>query len=179
MRIRGALFTVVVLLALIFAVMNWQTVTTPLPIWLLFGTVEVALGLLLLAIILVLTGFYFFAGLLDRATQLRQVSHLERQMEQLQDRLARKRSEELEGIERAFRERSDKLEGVVRERGDMLEEALSRKLADHEMRTKDRIEGVSERVVLVRDELAADVAEAEDLLRRMIAGEDDRSLPPG
>ena len=181
MRIRGTLLTIVVLLAVLFAVFNWAAVTTLLPIWLLFGTVEVALGLVLLGTLVALTAFYFLASLLDRSAQLRQVSHLERQIEGLQQRLERKRLEELEGIEKAFRERADKLEGVVRERGASVEETLSKKLAEHEMRTKDRIEGVTERVVLVRDELAADVAQTEDLLRRMIAGdgEADRRLPPG
>lgn len=176
MRIRGTLFTIVVLLALIFAVANWETVTTALPVALLFWRVEVPLGLILLGATVILTAIFFFASLVERAAQLRQVSHLERQIEQLRERLEQKRLAELEGIERAFRERTDKLEGTVRERVDALEEALGERLAEHEMRTKDRIEGVSERVVLVRDELAADVAEAEDLLRRMIEG--DRNLPP-
>lgn len=175
MRIRGTLFTIVVLLALLFAVTNWEAVTTTLPVQLLFARVDVALGLILLIAVLVLTGFFFAASLLDRARQLRQVSHLERQIEQLQGRLEQKRLEELEGIARAYRERSDQLEGTIQEGLDALEASLAGKLADHEMRTKDRIEGVSERVVLVRDELAADVAEAEDLLRRMIEG---KELPP-
>jgi uncharacterized integral membrane protein len=176
MRIRGILFTIVVVLALIFAVANWETVTTALPIALLFWSVEAPLGLILLATVVVLTAIFFFASLVERASQLRQVSHLERQIEGLRARLEQKRLEELEGIERAFRERTDKLEGTVKERGDALEAALGERLAEHEMRTKDRIEGVNERVVLVRDELAADVAEAEDLLRRMIEG--NRTLPP-
>lgn len=176
MKIRGTLLTIVVLLALLFAATNWEAVTTNLPVGFLFTRFELPLGLVLLSALVVLVVFFFLASLLERASQLRQVSHLERQIEQLQDRLEQKRLEELEGIERAFRERADKLEGVVQERSDALEASLSKKLADHEMRTKDRIEGVTERVVLVRDELAADVAEAEDLLRRMIAG--DRNLPP-
>lgn len=176
MRIRGTLFTIVVLLSLLFAVTNWEAVTTAIPVHLLFARLELPLGVMLLLAILVLTAFYFIASLIDRASQLRQVTHLERQIEQLQEKLERKRLEELEGIERAFRERSDKLEGTFQEGLDELEQALSKKLADHEMRTKDRIEGVTERVVLVRDELAADVAEAEDILRRLIEGQD--SLPP-
>ena len=176
MRIRGTLLTIVVLLALLFAVTNWETVTTNLPVALLFVRFELPLGLVLLTSLVVLVVFFFFASLLERASQLRQVSHLERQIEQLQAKLEQKRLEELEGIERAFRERTDRAEGVIRERIDELEQDLAQKLAEHEMRTKDRIEGVTERVVLVRDELAADVAEAEDLLRRMIEG--DKNLPP-
>lgn len=176
MRIRGILFTFVVLVALVFVATNWEPVTTTLPVQLLFTRFEMPLGLVLLSIGVALVAFYFFASLFDRAGQLRQVSHLERQIEQHQQKLERKRLEELEGIERAYRERSDKLEGTFQEGLEALEQALSKKLASHEMRTKDRIEGVTERVVLVRDELAADVAEAEDMLRRLIEGE--HRLPP-
>jgi uncharacterized integral membrane protein len=142
MRIRGTLFTIVVLLSLLFAVTNWEAVTTPLPVHLLFTRVELPLGLVLLLAVLVLSTFFFFASLLDRSAQLRQVSHLERQIEQLQEKLERKRQEELEGIERAFRERSDKLEGTFEEGLDALEQALSKKLADRD----DRIAELEERL---------------------------------
>ena len=40
-----------------------------------------------------------------------------------------------------------------------------------EARDQERLAAVSERVVKVRDELAADIAQAEDALARRLAGE--------
>lgn len=174
MRIRGIVLTVVVLVAVVFAVTNWDTMTTRLPVHLLFSTVEWPLGLVLLSVFVILLAFFFLASLWDRSQQLRQVSGLERQIEHLQGKLERKRLEELEGLEQAIRERTTQLESTVEAASEMLEQRLAKKLADHEMRTKDRLDAVTDRVVVVRDELAADVAEAEDLLRRLIEG---RALP--
>ena len=174
MRIRGTLLTVVVLLSLVFAVANWDAVTTNLPVFLLLARVDVPLGLVLLFVILGLTAFFFLASLFDRASQLRQVSALERQVEQLQAKLSRKRLEELESLAREVQERTTRLETTIEASREMLEQRLAKRLSDHELRTKDRLEAVTERVVVVRDELAADVAETEDLLRRLIEG---RALP--
>lgn len=176
MRFRGILLTVVVLVALVFAVANWTALTEPLPIDFLILSVTVPLGLVLLLSALLLSVLFFFASLLDRAAHLRRLNQLERSVESLQAKLAKRRQDELVAIERAYRERSDALEGLVKERVDAAAAEIRGALADFEMRTKERIEHVESRVALVRDELAADIGEAEDLIVRRLDG--DRTGQP-
>ncbi len=173
MRFRGILLTLVVLLAVLFAVVNWPALTEPLPIDFLVLSITLPLGLVLLLTALALSVLFFFASLLDRASHLRRLNHLERTVESLQGKLERRRQEELVALEKAHRERADSLEGVMVERSEALATEVRGALADFEMRTKERLEQVQERVELVRDELAADIGEAEDMLARRIAGDED------
>ncbi len=173
MRIKGILFTIVVLLGLLFAVSNWQTITTTLPLNLLFFSVQLPLGLTLLVAAVGLSAIFFAVSLLDRATQLRQITQLERQLDGLRGKLERRRLEEFEALEGIVNQRFDalgeKLDGSMTH----FEEVLRDSLAEFELRDKERLAALETRVVLIRDELAADIAEAEDSLKRQARGEED------
>lgn len=168
MRSRGILLTVVVLLGVLFAAVNWSTLTTPLPVNLLFGTVEVPVGLVLLLVVLALALVFFTGALFDRAGQLREIRRLEKQLEKARAQLDARRLEEIAEVRDAVQAWGTSLERRVDERVGEAETSLRGALTDAEAREKERMTRLEERVVLVRNELAADVGEAEDTLRRML-----------
>lgn len=171
MRGRLLLLTVLLVAFALLAALNWDVMRTPLSLELLVTGLDVALGWVLLVMTLVPAAVLLIAGLLDQARALRRLDALERQLEQAREAVERARSAEIEALERS-------LEGRFEALGSSLEGALR----GSEARLVDRFEGVEatlgervsdlyERVVLVRDELAADIAEAEDtLLRRQAQG---------
>lgn len=169
MRLKGILITLVVVLGLVFAVTNWQTITTNLPINLLFFTLQIPLGLALLVTAIGLSALFFVVSLVDRAGQLRQITQLERQLEQLRARLDKRRLEEIGSIETAFNARCDELDKQIAAATEHLDGSLRESLADFEMRSKERVKAVEDRVILVRNELAAYIAEAEDSRLRAAA----------
>ena len=75
-------------------------------------------------------------------------------------------------LEQAYLSRCDALDEQLASGLMRLEAALGERLEAVETRTKERLEDVKERVVLVRNELAADIAEAEDTLTRRVQGEE-------
>ncbi len=166
MRLKGILITVVVLLGILFAVTNWGAIMTTLPINLLFFTLQVPLGLALLSVAVALSVSFFVLSLFDRATQLRRTGQLERQLSALQAKLDRKRLEEIEGLETRLGER---LMGLENKLGDESERSRLAQIERLEALGSQQLEQfgrLEERVLLVRNELAADIAEAEDALRR-------------
>lgn len=183
MRFRGILLTIVVLLVLALAVFNWGVLTTPAPLDLLFVTVEVPLGLTLLLAVLVLASLFFLGALVDRAGQLRQVTQLERQVDALRTRVDENRAAELvhleervsadlESLASRFDEAMAKA-NVPAERASAPAEgdadgddAGAQALATFEARLLARLDDVERRVGLVRNELAADIAQSEDALMR-------------
>lgn len=172
MRFRGILLTAVVVLAALFAVLNWSVLVTSVPINLLAVTLQLPLGFALLLLAVGLSLLFFATSLVDRAGQLRRVTQLERQIEGLQTKLERRRLEEVERLEQAYTERCDALDEQLAAGFARLEAALHEELAASETRTHERLDDVRERVVLVRNELAADIAEAEDALARRVRGEE-------
>lgn len=168
MRLKGILITLVVLVGVVFAVTNWATLNAAVPINLLFLTVQLPLGLTLLTFALGLAVLFFVVSLVDRAGQLRQITQLERQNEGLRARLEKRRLEEFETLETRVLERVGASEGALTARLEKAEEGLREAMAEFEMREKERLDEVRERVVLVRNELAADIAEAEDTLARRV-----------
>lgn len=166
MRLKGLLITLVILLGIVFAVVNWATLNEAVPINLLFATVALPLGLTLLAFAVGLAVLFFVVSLVDRAGQLRQITSLERQNESLRARLETRRLEELEALERRVLDQVAGAQGTVVARIEKTEEGLRQALTEQETRTKERLDEVRERVVMVRNELAADIAEAEDALSR-------------
>ncbi|UCH25731.1 MAG: DUF1049 domain-containing protein [Trueperaceae bacterium] len=171
MRLKGTLVTIVLFLGLLFAVINWQAVFTPLPVNLLFFNADLPLGVVLLFALAVVSLLFFAISLFDRASQLRQITQLERQLESLRAKLDKRRLEEIETLERAVGQRSDALEQQLAEGVNGLSNTLQKELKALEERAETRLERLHERVVLVRDELAADIAQTEDLLRRELKGE--------
>jgi uncharacterized integral membrane protein len=189
MRFRGILLTVVVLLVAI-VVLNWAELVRPVPIYLLVVTWEGPLGLVLLLASVALAVLFFLAALLDRASQLRQVTQLDRQLQAVRSKLGAREREgaerfegrldggfaELKGQLSALKETLDgrigsasvTLESRMAERFEALDASLRDTLASMEARDKERSDTVLDRVARVRNELAADVAQTEDALARLV-----------
>lgn len=176
MKAKGILLTLVVLLGLLFAILNWQALFATVPVNLILDTVQVPLGITLLALLVAVSLLFFLASLWERANQLRQVTHMERLIEGLQNRLDRQRSSELSALEAAMRDRFDdvrrqietdsgRLEANLEETLAAMEARGNEKLDEMESRQSERLAEVQERVVLVRNELAADIGELEDRLQ--------------
>ena len=168
MRSRGILLTVVVLLGVVFVVVNWSTLTTNMPVNLLFGSFEVPVGLLLMLLLVILAAIFFMGAMFDRARQLREIRRLERQLEKVRGQLDTRRLSEIAEVRDAMQAWGTSLERRVDERVGEAETSLRDALTDAESREKERMAKLEERVLLVRNELAADVGEAEDTLRRML-----------
>jgi uncharacterized integral membrane protein len=166
MRLKGILITAVVLLSAVFAAVNWPALFAVQPVNLLFTTIEIPVGITLLLVALALSLLFFLVSLFDRATQLRQITQQERQIAQLQARLDKRRLEELAELAGTV---TTGLSGVgqqVRDENSRLEANLREDLGALEERMSARLKELQERVLLVRNELAADIAASEETLRR-------------
>lgn len=173
MRLKGVLITFVVVVGLIFAIVNWQVLFAPTPVNLLVGTVQVPLGITLLLFAVGLSLVFFLAALWERAGQLRQVTHQERLIEDLQARLDRQQSAEIESLEGVLIDRTDLIRQQLEGDSGRVEANLRENLLELEERLNSRLEEVQERVVMVRNELAADIGELEDRLQ----GPDREGVP--
>lgn len=168
MRSRGILLTVVVLFGVLFAALNWPSLTMPVPVNLLFTRVELPLGITLLLVVVVLAALFFLGAMFDRAAQLREIRRLERQLEKARAQLDARRTEEIAELRDAVQAWGTSLERRVDERVGDAESSLKSAIQEVDAHEKERVAQLEERVVLVRNELAADVGEAEDALRRML-----------
>ncbi|HEX7005304.1 MAG TPA: LapA family protein [Trueperaceae bacterium] len=166
MRFKGVLITLVAVLGLLFALLNWELLFQPTPVNLLLGTVEMPLGFSLLLFALAVSLLFFLAALWERARQLQQVTHQERVIENLQARLERKRTEDIEALDSSLRDRIDTIRQQIETDTGRVEANLKETLGDLEGRLGERMDMVQERVVLVRNELAADIGELEDRMQR-------------
>lgn len=171
MRFKGILITVVVVLGLLFALLNWQLLFTRTPVNLLLGTVDLPLGFSLLILALGLSLIFFLAAIWERAGQLSQVTHQERVIDDLRARLDRKQAAEIEALDASLRDRIDTIRQQIETDSGRVEANVRENLASLEERLGERMDMVQERVVLVRNELAADIGELEDRLHT------ERSLP--
>ena len=176
MRLKGILITLVVLLALIFAALNWQTLMTYQDVNLLFVQVLAPLSMILLWTAVGLAVLFFLLSLLDRASQLRQITHLETEIERLHRRLDQKRLTELEELE----VRLDAHMDLIEERLVGVADTMQSRLGDHQQALREEFREhagrLEERVLLVRNELAADIAQMEDNLKEP---HEIRQLGPG
>jgi hypothetical protein len=170
---RGRLFLLVVLVvAGVFVVaFNWESMLQAVRLDLLFTTVVTTVAALVGLTALVLSAVFLLGALLDRAKYLQQISQMERHLEEARAELDRKRAADLDAfaidVGERFGELRDALDGAVARLGD----ELAARIDEGRDELAERIDGVRERVVVVRDELAADVAELEDaLLRRRDGG---------
>lgn len=165
MRLKGILITLVVLLAIIFAVTNWQVLMTYQTFNVLFFQVFAPLSMILLWTAVGLSFLFFLLALLDRATQLRQITHLEGELERLHKRLEQKRLTELEALEARLDGHMDAIE----EKLGGVADAMQSRLGDQQQALREELREhagrLEERVLLVRNELAADIAQMEDNLR--------------
>jgi len=177
MKGRGILLTLLVVLLGLFATLNWGTLTTLLPVDLIVLRVEVPVGLVLLGVTVALAILFFAGALFDRASQLREIRHLEKQLETTRARLDARTLKEIAEVRDAVKAWGSSLENRIDTRVGAAETRLGEALAESDSREAQRLAALEERVVTVRNELAADVGEAEDALRRML-GQGLGALPP-
>jgi len=163
----------------VLAVPNWSNLRLPVEVDLFFFSVRWPLWPFVLAVPLLLTVVYLGAALLDRARQLRQVASLERQLEEARRALDRGREAALDALAGRIEARIAGLEAVVEGSTSGLEMRLGERLVGidahvgrAEAEQRSRLEAVAARVAAVRDELAADVGEAEDALLRALRARD-------
>ncbi len=166
MKLKGILITIVILLSLVFAVLNWGVLIASVPINLLLTSIQFPVGLTLLILAVLLSTVFFVVSLIDRAGQLRQITQLERQLEALHKKLEQKRLTELESLGERFEVELQALVSQLSESANRLETVTKESLAEFEMRSKERLQHLEERVLLVRNELAADVAASQDFLKQ-------------
>jgi len=166
MRGRLLLLTVLMVIAALAAALNWEAMRTSLRLELLVTSFDVAVGWVLLTMTLVPALVLLVAGLIDQARALRRVDALERQLEHARDAAERARSAEIEALERSLEGRLEGLREAVAEAVHSSEGRLDARLEASEQALAERLDSLWERVVVVRDELAADIAEAEDTLLR-------------
>ena len=157
MRSKGIFVTVVVVLAVIFTAFNWGALSTPLPINFLFFSALVPLGLFLIGSVVVLSLLFLLLSLFRRAGQLRQITHLENQNDHLRAQLDKRRMDEFTGLEERLTTKIDSIRSSIGEHTSQIE--------THERAQAERIE---ERVLLMRNELAADIAQVETSLRKSL-----------
>lgn len=176
MRARGILLTVLILLLVLFAAVNWATLAAPLPVNLLVTRLEVPVGLVLLGVTVGLAVVFFAGALFDRAAQLREIRGLEKQLEKARTKLDAQRLDEIGEVRDAIQAWGASLEKRIDERVGAAETSIKDAIAEADGREDDRMRALEERVVTVRNELAADVGEAEDTIRRML-GPQQGALP--
>lgn len=170
MRSRGIVVTLAVILVLIFTVVNWAPLAVNLPINLIFFTVSVPLGLLLVGFILIFSFVFLLLSLLRRAGQLRQLTSLETQLERERALVAKKRLSELEALEGRLGERFSALEQRLRETETGVRGVLGEQVSRLEQSERAQAERLEEHVLNIRNELTTDLAQIETSIRR--------SLPP-
>jgi len=185
MRIRTWITLALLVPLALLAAANWSALLAPVEVDLFLLRVNWPLWPFVLALPLTLTVVYLGAALLDRARQLRQVAALERQLEEARAAVDRGREAALAAVASRLEARLDALEAVVEGAASGLEERLGERIAtldDHLARAEDaqrtQLEAVAARVAAVRDELSADVGEAEDALLRALR-ERERTLEVG
>ena len=164
MKIKGILFTVVILLGVLFAVLNWDLLLAPAAVNLLFGTVQVPLGFTLLAMLLVIAALFFLASLWERAQQLQHVTQQERQIQTLTRKLERMRTEEIERLEGSLQQRLSDLESKVVASSETTAQKLVESVQEMEREQAQRTETLAKRMLFVRNELAAELGELESRL---------------
>ena len=182
MKLRSWIAIVLVVPVLVVAAFNVPALLAPVPVDLLVTTVRMPLWPFVVGVPLVLAAVFLGAALLDRARQLRQVAALERQLEEARATVERGREEALDAAVRELTGRLDALESVVEGVGSGTESRLSARLealeasrAAGDEAVRERLTALADRVVRVRDELAADVAKSEDALLRALQG-DERTV---
>ncbi len=176
MRARGIFLTLLVILLGLFAALNWGTLTTLLPVDLIVLRVEIPVGLVLLGVTVGLAVVFFTGALFDRAGQLREIRHLEKQLEVTRAKLDARQLKEIGEVRDAVQAWGTSLESRIDSRISAAETTLTEALSESEGRDAQRMAALEQRVVTVRNELAADVGEAEDALRRML-GQNLGALP--
>ncbi len=168
MKSKGTLVTALIVLTVIFAAFNWGALSTYLPINFLFFQVQLPLGLFLIGAILAACLLFLLLSLFRRAGQLRQITHLEKQNDHLRAQLDRRRNEDLAGLEERIGKKLDGLETRMSESDSGFRTVVSEHTSHIEAHERAQVERLEERVLLMRNELAADIAQVETSLRKSL-----------
>ena len=167
MRSRGIIVTLIVLLLLLFAVLNFSSLAVNLPLNLIFFRVQAPLGLILVGFALLLSFIFLLVSLFRRAGQLRQISHLETELEKERALVEKKRLSEFETLEGRLEGRLDALEATVRT---AVQSALAEQHSRLELSERAQLERLETQLLGIRNDLADDIGEISTAVRR--------SLPP-
>lgn len=171
MRFQGVLTALVVLLGIIFTVLNWPVLIAGQPVKLVFTHTQWSLGIVLVIIAVGLSVLFFVLSLADQAAQLRRVNRFQRQQESLHEALERKRLAEVEALEQTLIERVGALDQTLAKDSTQLQTALRADLEEHRQSWAEHAEKLEQRLLLLRNELAADIAQVDDTLRHKLTGE--------
>ncbi len=177
MKLRGILITLLLALAGIFAAVNWATLTTTLPVNLLIRRIDAPVGLVLLATVVAVALIGFLLSLLERADQLREIRTLERRLERTREKLDKQQARDMDDLKDAMRAWGESLEQRIDGRVERAEVTIQDAIDRAGEEDGRRFAELESRVTTVRNELAADVGEAEDTLRRMLAQAAGGALP--
>jgi len=183
MRIRSWVTLILFVPLALLVAANWSALTVPVRVDLFFFGVSWPLWPFAVVVPVTLTVVYLGAALLDRARTLRQVAALERQLESARAALDRGREAALDDVASRIEARLAALESVVEGSAGGVETRLADRLASLDAhldrdaeRHQQQLEAVVKRIGAVRDELAADVGEVEDVLVRELRAL-ERSAP--
>ena len=174
MKSKGILVTALIVLTVIFTAFNWGALSTYLPINFLFFQVQLPLGLFLIGAFLLACLLFLLLSLFRRAGQLRHVMHIEKQLTDVQKQLDKRRFDEIVGLENKILERLDGLETRMSETDTGFRTAVSEHTSHIEAHERAQVERLEERVLSMRNELAADIAQVETSLRKSLPS----SAPP-
>ena len=168
MRLKGFLITIVIILSLVFAVLNWQILTTNLPLNLIFFRTEFPVGLGLLISGVLLSIIFFVVSLIDRAGELRQISRLERQLEDFRHKLEQKRVQELEKLAQTTETGFTELKSLTAEKISAMEKESKNMLENFDSKITENLKAMESKILLVRNEVASSVAKSEDNLKKQV-----------
>ena len=167
MRSRGIIVTLIVILLLLFAFLNFSSLAVNLPLNLIFFRVQAPLGLILVGFALVLSFIFLLVSLFRRAGQLRQISQLETELERERALVEKKRLAEFETLEGRMNERFGALEATVQQ---AVQSALAEQHSRLELSERAQLERLETQLLGLRNDLADDLGELNTAVRR--------SLPP-
>lgn len=167
MRSRGIIVTLIVILLLLFAFLNFSSLVVNLPLNLIFFRVQAPLGLILVGFALFLSFIFLLVSLFRRAGQLRQISQLETELERERALVEKKRLAEFEALEGRMIERFGALEATLQQ---AVQSALAEQHSRLELSERAQLERLETQLLGLRNDLADDLGELNTAVRR--------SLPP-
>ena len=186
MRVRWWVTVVLAAPLALLAAANWSELRTPVEIDAFLFSVSWPLWPFVVGVPVLLVVLYLGAALLDRARQLRQVAALERQLEEARRDLDRGREAAIDALGDRLQGHIAALESAVEGAVSGLEQRLVARVEavdEHVGRVQEeqrtRTEALSARVAADRDEIAADVGEAEDAVLRVLRGRDEADRAAG
>ena len=168
MKSKGIIVTILIVLIVIFTALNWGALSTYLPINFLLFQVQLPLGLFLIGATLAACLLFLFLSLFRRAGQLRHITRMERQLDDMNKKLNKNRSDEIIKLEEAILARLDSVEERISDSNSGFRTVVSEHTSQIEAHERAQAERLEERVLSMRNELAADIAQVETSLRKSL-----------